>query len=346
MLKTRARCAARSAERDFGRVTRVSVTFALGAAILASAAPALAAARRIALVHAKPELARSVDLALYPWDIKIVTVEDEPPDGVAPGAATAARAIAERNDADAIAWIVPAGAPAVPLLWFFDTTSGTIQSRPLPALPSDGPAELAAVALTLKTLVRSTPWEQRLAAVTPEPLASAWETRLELEAMARIPTSGADAEPRLGLWVSEWRGTSRLTWGAALGASAGPGMTFDGATSHGTLHDLDLRANLRARILLGGHLELEPRLGASAHVERADVTVTTPATSEALSRVDPSVDVGLFLDWQITRSIAWAIGVEGLASLRYQRWLAGSEVVFAPSPFWVQAGSSVAWSFR
>jgi hypothetical protein len=348
MLKTRARCATRSAERLVRRVTRVSVTFAAVAfagTLLTSATTASAAARRIALVHAQPELQRSVDLALYPWDIKVVTVDDEPPDGVSPGAAAAAKAIAERNDADAIAWIVPAGAPAVPLLWFYDTTSGALQSRTLPALASDDPAELAAVALTLKTLVRSTPWEQRLPTVT-EPLASTWETRLELEAMARIPTSGADAEPRLGLWASEWHGTSRLRWGAGLGASAGLGMRFDGAASHGTLEDFDLRADLRARILLGWHLELEPRVGASAHVERAEVTVAAPAASETLWRVNPSLDLGLFLDWQVTRSLAWSIGVEGLDSLRYQRWLAGSEVAFAPSPLWVQAGSSLAWSFR
>jgi hypothetical protein len=348
MLKTRARCATRSAERLVRRVTRVSVAVAFAGALLTSATAASAAARRIALIHAQPELRRSVDLALYPWDINVVTVDEEPPDGISPGAATAAEAIAERNDADAVAWIVPGGAPAAPLLWFFDTTSGALQSRALPALASDDPAELAAVALTLKTLVRSTPWEQRLATVTA-PLTSTWETRLELEAMARIPTSGADAEPRLGLWASEWRGTSgssRLRWGAGLGASAGLGMRFDGATSRGTLEDFDLRADLRARILLGSHLELEPRVGASAHVERAEVTVATPATSETLWRVNPSLDLGLFLGWQLTRSLAWSIGVEGLDSLRYQRWLAGSEVAFAPSPLWIQAGSSLAWSFR
>ncbi len=321
------------------------MTVAVAGALLTNAAAASAAARRIALIHAQPELQRSVDLALYPWDIKVVTVDDEPPEGASPGAPAAAKAIAERNEADALAWIVAASGPAVPQLWFFDTATGALQTRPLPALASDDPAELAAVALTLKTLVRSTPWEQRLPTVT-EPLAGAWETRLELEAMARIPTSGADAEPRVGLWASEWHGTSRLRWGAGLGASAGVGLRFDGASSHGTLEDFDLRADVRARILLGWHLELEPRVGASAHLERAEVTVATPATSETLWRVNPSLDLGLFLGWQVTRSLAWSVGVEGLDSLRYQRWLAGSEVAFAPSPLWIQAGSSLAWSFR
>jgi hypothetical protein len=359
MPKTRERCetvfASRSSRtaRAVRRAARASVTLAAFVAIASTTARARAATRRIALVRAEPELQRSVDLALYPWDIKVVAIEETPPDGAAPNAAADAQAIAERNDADAIAWLVPAspGTPnGVPTLWFFDTASHTVQSHPLPALPSDDPAELAAVALTLKTLVRSAAWEQREDHPTPDaatpPAKAAWETRAELEAMGRVPTSGADAEPRLGLWASEWRGTPRLKWGAALGASAGLGMTFDGAGSHGTLHDVDVRAAIGARIGLGRHFDLEPRVGASAHFEHAQVTLAGAPSADTLSRVNPSADLGLFLDWRVTQGLAWSVGVEALDSLRYQRWLVGSNVVFAPSPLWIQAGSSLAWSFR
>jgi len=314
-------------------------------ALLVTAATASAANRRIALVRAPPDLERSVDLALYPWDITVVTIDDAPPDTSAPSAAAAAQSIAHRYDADAIAWLVPGGAGAAPTLWFFDTTSLSVQSHPLPVLPSDDPAELAAVALTLKTLVRSTAWEQRLPTVTGESRgASTWETRLELEAMARVPWSGATAEARAGIWASEWRGTPQLRLGAALGASAGLGMTFDGSASHGTLHDVDARAAVAARVGLVPHVELEPRVGASAHFEHARVT-TVDAGSATVTRVNPSLDLGLFLDWEVARSFTWVFGVEALYSLRYQRWLVGSDVVFAPSPVWIQAGSSIAWSF-
>jgi hypothetical protein len=343
MPKMRERCARLFGSRPIRRVARTGL---LVAALVAVALPASAATRRIALVHAEPDLERSVDLALYPWDIKVVTIEDAPPDGNAPGAAAEAKAIAQRHDADAIAWLVQGSDAAAPTLWFFDTTTLAIQSHPLPSLPSNDPAELAAVALTLKTLVRAAQWEQRSPPDVPEEPGVTWETRLELEAMGRSPSSGASAEPRAGLWASEWRGTPRLRLGAGLGASAGLGTTFDGETSHGSLHDIDARADLRASIQLGWHLDLEARLGASAHIERAQVTTTSPAATQTLSRVNPSLDLGLFLAWEVTRRFVWSIGVEGLDSLRYQRWLSGNDVVFAPSPLWIQAGSSLAWRFR
>jgi hypothetical protein len=134
--------------------------------------------------------------------------------------------------------------------------------------------------------------------------------------------------------------------GAALGASAGVGMTFDDGGSHGDLQDIDVRASLRGRLSLGRRFILQPRVGGSAHVERATVSEATPAVSQTFTRVDPTIDLGLSLGWQVTDRFAWSIGAEALAFLRYQRWLEGDTVVFAPSPVWIQAGTSIAWSFR
>jgi hypothetical protein len=320
-----------------------TVANVIAIALVSHAASAIAAARRIALVHAEPALVRSVDLALYPWDIEVVEVPDTPPDSDAPDASALAQSIAERHQADAVAWIARGDAP---LLWFFDATSASLQSRALPATSGDDAAGYAAVALTLKTFVRATPLEPRLTpAPAPRP-ASSWETRMEIAGMVRVPLGGAGGEPRIGLWASEWYGTSRVMWGAALGASAGLGMTFDDGVSRGSLEDVDARASLRARVRIAARVAFEPRLGGSAHFERAEVT-TTPATlGEARLRVNPSIDAGLFLGWEASDTFAWLIGLEALYSLRYQRWLAGERVVFAPSPLWLQAGTSLVWSFR
>jgi hypothetical protein len=350
MPKMRERCASRSAKspsaiRERGPVRRFSVcAFGVAALLVALDAEALAAARRIVLIDAPPELARSVDVALYPWDIAVVEVEATPPDGTSPDAAASARSIAAREHADAVAWI-ERGEDA-PTLWFFDDSDGSLRSHPLPPSPQDDPAELAAVALTLKTLVRAAPWESRLAVVKRARTGAGWESSVALEALARVPTSGASGEPRLGLWVAEWYGTSRWMWGAALGTSAGLGMTFDEGNSHGSLQDIDVRGSLRGRLLFGRRFLLEPKLGGSAHVERASVTSTAPPTSETFTRVDPSLDAGLSLGWQVTDQFAWSIGAEALAFLRYQRWLEGENSLFAPSPLWIQAGSSIAWSFK
>ena len=319
--------------------------FGLGVALAFTAGtPAQAAARRIALIHAQPQLARSVDIALYPWDITVIEVDATPPDPTGPDASARAQSIAREHGADAVAWIDRTGDTAT--LWFFDQSDRSLHSHPLPSSPEDDPAELAAVALTLKTLVRAAPWESRIPIVKRERSGAGWESGLELEVVGRAPVSGASGEPRLGLSVTEWYGTSRWMWGAALGTSAGLGVTFDDGSSHGTLQDIDVRASLRGRLLLARWFILEPKLGGSAHVERASVTTTVPPSSQAFTRVDPSIDLGLSVGWQVTDRFAWTIGAEGLAFLRYQRWLEGQSIVFAPSPIWIQAGSQIAWSFR
>jgi hypothetical protein len=337
MPKMRERCASL-----FGRSALLAfVAFAL---VLVSSSSARAAARRIALLHAGVELTRSVSLALYPWDIGVVEIDEPTPDATAPDAIARARSIARRHDADAIAWIERTDESAT--LWFFDATDSSLHSHPVPPSPQEDPAQLAAIALTLKTLVRGTPWESRIPTVVREHKTSGWESHLELDVLARAPVSGASGEPRLGLWVSEWYGTSRWMLGAALGTSAGLGVTSESATSHASLQDIDVRGSLRARLGLGRLFLLEPKLGVTAHVERASVTTTTPADTQTFTRVDPSFDVGLALGWLVTQSFAWSIGIEALESLSYQRWLEGQEVVFAPSPLWLQGGSSIAWSFR
>ena len=358
MPKTHERCATlfsgrpRSLRAGHGRAPRarrslqsLQVLF-LFAALLASTWPtrARAAARRIALVREGPGLTRSVELALYPWDVTVLEISDAAPDATSADAAASADVIARRHAADAIAWIAHEQGGAT--LWFYDATTRALHSHPLPSLPPDDAAGLAAVALTLKTLVRTTPWEARLPTVPREPPGSRWETELSAEALARVPLSGASAEPRFGLWVHEWFGTSRWMWGAALGASAGLGMTADdGHGGRATLQDEDLRGALAARVRIAPRLSLEPRVGMSAHIERAEVSEASPAATSTDTRVNPSIDVGLILGWAVARGLVWSLGVELLDSLRYQRWLLGTEVVFGPSPLWIQAGTSLGWSF-
>ena len=346
MSKMRERCAspfASFASRPGRRALRRGISLVLALALLAVFTPAArAAARRIALIHAEPELTRSVDLALYPWDITVIVVDDAPPDATGPAAA--ARAIARRHGADAVVWVERSNEATT--LWFFDAAEDSLHSRTLPPSPRQDPAELAAVALTLKTLVRATPWESRLPVVVREPKGSGWETRLDLDALGRVPVAGTSGEPRLGLWIGEWYGTSRWMVGAALGASAGLGMTFDNPTAHGSLQDVDLRGALRARFRPDRHFLVEPKLGCSAHFERAEIATATPASTQTFTRLDPSFDFGLALGWQVTETFAWSVGIEALESLRYQRWLEGQVVAFAPAPLWVQGGSTIAWSFR
>jgi hypothetical protein len=347
MLKMRERCSTRSDRSPARLLVRLALFAFFVSLACTTAGTARAAAKRIALIHADRELSRSVELALYPWDIAVIEIREPPPDSSDPNPRAAAKALAVRYRADAVAWIERSSEAAV--LWFFDSADGSLRSRPLPAATAtaeDDPAQLAAVALTLKTLVRAAPWESRIPTVAREQTTAGWAPRLELDALGRTATSGTSGEPRIGVWVSAWYGTPKLAWGAALGTSAGLGMTFDGAAGDGTLQDIDVRAALRAHARFGRDFFVEPSLGAAAHVERAEISTKTPVTTQTYTRVDPSLDAGLSLGWQVTPSFAWSIGVEALGFLRYQRWLAGSEVVFDPSPLWLEWGSSIGWTFR
>ena len=191
----RVRCASLSGRRPprraYALATRVLATFALALGLLAaSARPARAAARRIVLMHADADLTRSVDFALYPWDIAVVEVDEPLPDATAPDAVASARSIAKRHSADAIAWIQRTDESAT--LWFFDASDSSLHSHPLPLSRQDA-AQLAAVALTLKTLVRATPWESRIPTVVHEHKGTGWESHLELDVLARVPVSGPTA---------------------------------------------------------------------------------------------------------------------------------------------------------
>jgi hypothetical protein len=125
MPKMRERCASL-----FGR--SAVALFALALALTASSARA--AARRIALIHASAELTRSVSLALYPWDIGVVEIDEPTPDANAPDALDSARVLARHHDADAIAWIERTDESAT--LWFFDATDRSLHSQSWPPSPS------------------------------------------------------------------------------------------------------------------------------------------------------------------------------------------------------------------
>ena len=79
MRERSARLSARSLSVR-GSLRRRGLCLVLGLALLVGApSRAYASARRIALIHAQAELVRSVDIALYPWDITVVEVDASAP---------------------------------------------------------------------------------------------------------------------------------------------------------------------------------------------------------------------------------------------------------------------------
>jgi hypothetical protein len=121
---------------------------------------ARAAHRKVALVNANDVLERQVRIALSPWDLDVERLEWAAFSAGMPSAAREARRVAEARKVDAVVWISDAprtaDSPASEhALWIYDAAEDQIVSRPLPqGVPQDA-ASAASVALTLKTLMRS-----------------------------------------------------------------------------------------------------------------------------------------------------------------------------------------------
>ncbi len=130
--------------------------------------------RRIALVDRGEELADAVRIALEPWSVTFVIVTDQSPGPTAPMANQLARELALHHGAGAAVWISQHERGYA--LWIYDVASNHAVSRRLTTPPPfDAPAA-AAVALSVKTLLRhsaSAPEGERYGALpVPEPEAA------------------------------------------------------------------------------------------------------------------------------------------------------------------------------
>ena len=124
---------------------------------LAVFSPALAASaqtvrHRVALVNPGAQLEHAVRTALEPWRIEIVVVPGPSPGATAPPSNQLARNLALAHDASAVAWVSKHRQGHA--LWVYDRATDHAVVRPLSFRPPfDGPTA-AAVALSIKTLLR------------------------------------------------------------------------------------------------------------------------------------------------------------------------------------------------
>jgi hypothetical protein len=116
--------------------------------------PGLAAETRILVLNPDRNLLNAVSVALSPWGLRVVPVQGTNPPADPTQATGSARAIAQAQAAGALLWITEApGGPAS--LWMYDAQTEQLTVRPLPKAPPYDDAAAAAMALTIKTLLRS-----------------------------------------------------------------------------------------------------------------------------------------------------------------------------------------------
>ncbi len=145
---------------------RILFTSFLAVASISIASYATTEGPRVALVEPPANLLDAVSVALSPWSLRVVPVAATPPASNNVAAAKAeARALSQEHHAAVVLWIsAPAGAE--PSLWLYDAQTEQISVRPLPQAPPFDEPSAAAIALTVKTLLRSTavaPPKERLA---------------------------------------------------------------------------------------------------------------------------------------------------------------------------------------
>ncbi len=338
---------------------RAGLLFALLLALLVTGARALRAEdARVVLLDGDPRISAAVAVALSPWRLSVVPGPGPLPPPDAEAASTSARAIASDQGAAVLLWIAPPARPGEHgSLWVYDAQSQQLVVRPLTVSAPFDDASSAAVALSVKTILRTTPLVTQLAlgrpgdslahepseptpasgvappveATTPPPRHPGW--RLETMAGARMPTGAASpAEPWAGLGVSLWPVTQGGHLGLGIDAQGGTGVAIAGSTFQGEFRQGSIAATARLRTSAMRWLAFELRAGPALVVTSFDGQALPTSTSIHAVRANPALDVGVVLDWTPQPHVS--LGATGSTSTlaRFQRYaLDGAALLTEPT---------------
>lgn len=295
-------------------------------------------ARSVALVGLGDALDHAVYAALEPWNIRAVVVACAVPGAAAPRVHELARACARANAVSAVVWISEHDRGYA--LWIYDLSTDQVVARALPRAPPFDEATTAAVALSVKTLLRhstSAPKSERFGAV---PDAGSSAAQVSGVAAKRAPARPAGPspfdiestgalrgrrtrpnhyEPRFGVGVSWWPATGGLA--SAIRVSIGPGVAVADSRFQGRLLDTELVLTARMRRRFEERLQLSAGAGLGAQVTVLDGTVLSEARHVHVLRAEPSLHAELQADWQLTSWLRLGVRGAGLSMLRTQHYL-------------------------
>lgn len=320
---------------------------------------------RLLLFSQDPALIHAVSSALGPWGVVVIPSDAVAPGSAMPLAALDARTIANREHVDGVAWIsTSAGGNA---LWIYDVHADQTVMRSLAVAPPYDEVHAASVALSLKTLLRSTevaPTIERLGSApassaptpavlaptaaappsVPAPTRSASAPRPrrdrdpswvgQLGAGARFgASSNAVAEPRFALLVGRW--FSRLS--LALGATFGPSTSAQTDRYALRLSDTTVGAMARYALIDVGRF----RGGVGLRVDLNIVNVWGDAGAQRVAVSDTRVDValggGAFGLVRLARSLSVGASVDVNALTLRQQFYVANELAIDMHPVSVDA---------
>lgn len=302
---------------------------------------------RVAMVAAPAGLEEALEAALAGWPIQVSSASGDP-GATMPAAGEKARAIGQAEGVGAVVWIASDGTGHA--VWVLDVDSGRVTARRLPQPPPYDEPTAAAVALTIKTLLRHgrvTPVLERygveearevlraeVAASRPPAAAPAREplVRLDTIAGARIrPTEGRDVELRLGAglrYQPAWLGGR----GAAVARiRSGTGVGLNEPDFIGRYTDVQASLGAAARFLSWRRLAVVPAAGASLHFTSIDGSIRSQGARGRASRVNPSIDGAIAIELQVGQLVRLSVSGELSYALRRQVYLvAGDPVLTLP----------------
>lgn len=292
------------------------------------AVTATAAHGRIAVLQSDAELLRAISLAFLPWGLETIRSDAPVPKASQPEAVQMAGRLGRDLDVDALVWVTSMERGS--LLWVFDVRTGDVTTRLLAETPPFDSAAAAAVALSVKTVLRasvvaplterygfqpSAPSVRRVSAVQLG-LGGHWLDEQDLE--SRIELAGL-------LWL---RAAPRF--GLSLQLSAGPGLRIEHPAYGGRYRDFALGGRARYRLIDVQGFSAAASLGGAAHLVTLEGTEAATSRESSAQRLNTSFDFGISFDFGVTSRLYLGAAIDGAYLLRHRRYLVRDEPVFAP----------------
>lgn len=298
--------------------------------VLGFAMPARAQTRSIAVLQPDGELFRAISLGLSPWGIRTIRSDAPIPARSQPEAVEVASRLARQLEVEALVWVTSLGQGS--LLWVFDVGTGDVTTRLLPETPPFDSAAAAAVALSVKTVLRTSvvaPPDERFGAQAATPT---FEPIMAVEAGAGAHWLGEEQVDIRGRFVGVLWFPALRRLGLSVEASLGPGARVEHAAYNGRYRELTLGAKLRLRALNLPSFTAFVALGGAAHWATLSGTLLADARGSSVERLNGSVDLEAAVAVRLWSRIYLGASAGAAYFPTYRRYLVNGEPVFAPWP--------------
>ena len=266
---------ARPLTRLLGRLTVAGVLFT---------SAAHAGEGRVVTIDLEPRVADALVVALSPWSLAVVPMPGPSPAADIDAASSRARAVAAEQHAGAVVWITPPRKPSERAsLWVYEAQTMALAVRPLTVSAPFDDAGAAAVALSVKTILRASPLvgpeppddaASRRVASPPAPAPAGALARAPAQAPVSAPESASASSvpaPAGALARAPAQAPVSAPESASASSVAAPASAPSAdATSTPSRRSWRVETIIGARAPTGASVTVEPRVGVGGSVWHAN----------------------------------------------------------------------------